>query len=115
MPKDVVSPNYETKVKKVCKIMGERRIDGVIVTQYGKSAGIFTERDLFSKVLLKSSLDNEVGEYVLSPLILVSSNYDVRKSARIMADVKIRILVVWRDPGNYSCKTFQECSERDLK
>ncbi len=94
MTREVISVDYETKVKEVCKIMGEKRIGSVIVTQYGKPVGIFTERDLLSKVLLKGSLDDEVGKYMSTPLIVISPDYDVRESARIMADIKIRRLVV---------------------
>ncbi|MEM0088231.1 MAG: CBS domain-containing protein [Archaeoglobaceae archaeon] len=94
MTKEVVSVDYGTKVRDVCKIMGEKRIGSVIVTQYGKPVGIFTERDLLSKVLLRGSLEDEVGKYMSTPLIVVSPDYDVRESARIMADMKIRRLVV---------------------
>ncbi|MEM4292447.1 MAG: CBS domain-containing protein, partial [Archaeoglobaceae archaeon] len=71
MTKEVVSVDYGTKVRDVCKIMGEKRIGSVIVTQYGKPVGIFTERDLLSKVLLRGSLEDEVGKYMSTPLIVV--------------------------------------------
>lgn len=94
MTKNVVMVDYATKIRDVCKIMGEKRIGSVIVTREGKPAGIFTERDLLSKVLLKGSLDDEVGKYMSSPLVVISPDYDVKESARIMADLKIRRLVV---------------------
>lgn len=97
MNKEVVSVDYETKVRDACKIMGEKRIGSVLVTREGKPVGIFTERDLLSKVLLKGSLDDEVGKYMSSPLVVVSPDYDVRESARIMADLKIRRLVVMEE------------------
>ncbi|KUJ92843.1 MULTISPECIES: CBS domain-containing protein [Archaeoglobus] len=97
MTKEVVSVDYSTKVKEVCKIMGEKRIGSVIVTRNGKPVGIFTERDLLSKVLLEGSLEDEVGKHISSPLIVVSPDYDVRESARIMADMKIRRLVVMEE------------------
>ncbi len=94
MTKNVVMVDYATKVREVCRIMGEKRIGSVVVTREGKPAGIFTERDLLSKVFLKGSLDDEVGKYMSSPLVVISPDYDVRESARIMADLKIRRLVV---------------------
>ncbi len=94
MTKNVVMVDYATKVREVCRIMGEKRIGSVIVTREGKPAGIFTERDLLSKVFLKGSLDDEVGKYMSTPLVVVSPDYDVKESARIMADLKIRRLVV---------------------
>ncbi|MEM1578107.1 MAG: CBS domain-containing protein [Archaeoglobaceae archaeon] len=94
MTRNVVSVDYGTKIAEVCKIMGEKRIGSVIVTKQGKPFGIFTERDLLSKVLLHGNLEEEVGKYASAPLIVISPEYDVREAARIMADVKIRRLVV---------------------
>jgi CBS domain-containing protein len=94
MVKDVVSVDYKTSVKEVCKLMGERKIGSVLVTKEGKPFGIFTERDLLSKVLLEGSLEDEVGKYTSTPIITVSPEYGVRESARIMADMKIKRLVV---------------------
>ncbi|MCS7129960.1 MAG: CBS domain-containing protein [Archaeoglobaceae archaeon] len=94
MTKTVVMVDQKTKVKDVCKIMGEKKIGSVVVTKEGKPFGIFTERDLLSKVLLSGSLEEEVGRYCSSPLIVVSPNYDVKEAAKIMADLKIRRLLV---------------------
>jgi len=97
MTKDVVMVDYNTKVREVCRIMGERKIGSVIVKKEGKPFGIFTERDLLSKVLLSGSLEDEVGRYSSSPLIVVSPDYEVKEAARIMADMKVRRLVVMED------------------
>ncbi|MCS7144096.1 MAG: CBS domain-containing protein [Archaeoglobaceae archaeon] len=94
MTKNVVMVDYSTKVREVCKIMGEKRIGSVIVSKEGKPFGIFTERDLLSKVLLSGSLEDEVGKYSSSPLIVVSPDYNIKEAAKIMADMKIRRLIV---------------------
>ncbi len=94
MVRDIVSVDYRTPVKEVCRIMGEKKIGSVLVTKEGKPYGIFTERDLVSKVLLEGNLDDEVGKYTSSPLITVSPDYSLREAARIMADMKIKRLIV---------------------
>ncbi len=94
MVKDVVSADYKTPVSEVCKLMGEKKIGCVLVTKEGKPYGIFTERDLLSKVLMEGSLDEEVGKYCSTPLIVVTPDYDIVESARIMAEMKIKRLVV---------------------
>jgi len=94
MVKDVVSVDYKTPVSEVCKLMGEKKIGCVLVTKEGKPYGIFTERDLLSKVLMEGSLDEEVGKYCSTPLIVVTPDYDIVESARIMAEMKIKRLVV---------------------
>ncbi len=94
MVKDVVSVDYKTPVMEACKIMGKKRIGCVLVTKEGKPYGMFTERDLLSKVLLEGDLNEEVGKYCSAPLIVVTPDYDIAESARIMADMKIKRLVV---------------------
>ncbi|MEM2727398.1 MAG: CBS domain-containing protein [Archaeoglobaceae archaeon] len=97
MTKNVVMVDYSTKVREVCKIMGEKKIGSVVVSKEGKPFGIFTERDLLSRVLIAGNLDDEVGKYSSSPLIVVSPEYDIREAAKIMADMKIRRLLVMED------------------
>ncbi len=94
MTKDVIKVEHSTKVIDVCRLMGERRIGSVIVTKDGKPYGIFTERDLLSKVLTSGSLEDEVYKYSSTPLVVVSKDYDVREAAKIMKEMNIRRLVV---------------------
>ncbi len=94
MVRDVVSVDYKTPVIEACKIMGEKKIGCVLVTKDGKPYGIFTERDLLSKVLLEGDLNEEIGKYCSAPLIVVTPDYDIVESARIMADMKIKRLIV---------------------
>ncbi|MCP8320781.1 MAG: CBS domain-containing protein, partial [archaeon] len=53
MIKEVITIDGEKSVYEACKIMGEKHIGSLIVTSQGKPAGIFTERDLLSKIILK--------------------------------------------------------------
>jgi len=94
MVRDVVTVDYTTKVLDVCRLMGEKRIGSVLVEKEGKVFGIFTERDLVSKVIPQKGLEEEVGKFASSPLITVSPEYSVKEAARIMADMKIRRLVI---------------------
>ncbi len=98
MVKDLTVVDYRTKVRDVVKIMGEKRIGSVLIKRDDEIYGIFTERDLVSKVLIEGSLDDEVGKYTSSPLITVSPDYSLREAAKIMDDLKIKRLVV-RDKG----------------
>jgi CBS domain-containing protein len=94
MVKDVVTVDHTMKVLDVCKLMGEKRIGSVLVEKEGKVFGIFTERDLVSKVIPRNGLEDEVGKFASTPLITVSPDYSVKEAARIMADMKIRRLVI---------------------
>ncbi len=94
MRRDLVVVDEKTKVRDVCKIMGEKKIGSVLVSRNGEIYGIFTERDLLSKIFPDDGLDNEVGKYASTPLITVSPDYTVREAARIMAQMRVRRLVV---------------------
>ncbi len=94
MEKEVVMVDEGEKVIDVARILGEKRIGSVIVTKNGKPYGIFTERDFFSRAIMDNGLDNSVGMYASSPLITVSPEYTVEEASKIMADMKIRRLVV---------------------
>ncbi|ADB57456.1 CBS domain-containing protein [Archaeoglobus profundus] len=97
MVREIVSVDYRTPVKEVVRIMGQRKIGSVLVSRNGEIYGIFTERDLVSKVLLEGSLDDDVGKYTSTPLITVSLDYDLKEATRIMSDMKIKRLVVVED------------------
>jgi CBS domain-containing protein len=97
MRRDIVVVDEKTKVMEVVKIMGEKKIGSVLVSRDGAIYGIFTERDLVSKVLLSGSLDDEVGKYTSHPLIAVPPDYNIREVARVMACMNIgRIAVIER-------------------
>jgi len=99
MIKEVITIDGEESVAEACRIMGERHIGSLIVTSQGKPAGIFTERDLLSKVVLKRlKLDEiKVKDYMSSPLTFISPEFDLKEAARIMAQLKIRRLPVMKD------------------
>lgn len=97
MVKEVVKVDYNMLVREASRVMGEKRIGSVLVTKEEKPFGIFTERDLLSKVLLEGELEDEVGKYTSSPIITVSPDYGLRESAKIMAEMKIKRLIVMED------------------
>jgi len=91
-----VTMDWKTTVTDACKLMGEKHIGGILVSREGVVHGIFTERDLLSKVLAEKKDLNSVtvGDYASSPLITVPPTADVKEGARIMAEMKVRRLVV---------------------
>ena len=99
MIKEVITIDGEESVTEACRIMGEKHIGSLIVTSKGKPAGIFTERDLLSKVVLERlKLDEmKVKEYMSTPLTFVSPEFDLKEAARIMTQLKIRRLPVMKD------------------
>jgi CBS domain-containing protein len=73
--------------------MGSKRIGSVIVTRGKKPSGIFTERDLLSKFLMKGrTLQTQVGKAVSSPLKTASVGISIHEAAKIMALQHVRRL-----------------------
>jgi len=101
MTKNVVTVSFEESVENVCKVMGEKHIGSVVVLREGKPAGIFTERDLLSKIILKNVdlKKAKVGEYMSQPLVTVKPGTSLREAARIMAQLHVRRLPVVDENG----------------
>jgi CBS domain-containing protein len=94
-----VALDSETSVADACKLMGEKHIGSILLSHKAVIDAIFTERDLMSRVLSekKDPSSVSVGGYASSPLITVSPTTDVKEAARIMAEMKVRRLVVVQD------------------
>jgi len=96
MKKNVVTIDAEKTIEEACKIMGEKHIGSLIVTIDNKPYGIFTERDLISKVISKN-IDikkAKVKDFMSSPLIFVKPDFHIREAAKIMVEMHIRRLPV---------------------
>lgn len=94
-----VTIDFEASVADACKIMGDRHVGSLLVSRKGVVFGIFTERDLLSKVLgkIRDLASVKVGDHASSPLITVAPTTDVKEAARIMAEMKVRRLAVVQD------------------
>jgi len=99
MSAPVAALDSETSVADACKLMGEKHIGSILLSHKGVIDAIFTERDLMSRVLSEKRDPSSVsvGSYASSPLITVSPTADVKEAARIMAEMKVRRLVVVQD------------------
>ena len=96
MIKEVLTIDIEENVDNACKIMGEKHIGSLIVTIQGKPIGIFTERDLLSKIILKGlKLEKaKVKDFMSEPLTVINPDFNLKEAARIMTQLNIRRLPV---------------------
>jgi len=98
MAKQVTTVDKETLVENVAELMAEKRVGSVIVTNQGKPMGIFTERDLLTKLLAKGkSLILEVGDACSSPLITAPVGTSINDVAAIMTTKYIKRLPITKD------------------
>ena len=99
MVSPVVTVDAETAIYEAAKIMGEKKIGSVVVTRDSKPIGIFTERDLLTKVIA-NGLDMrnmKVTVPMSSPLITVDEETSVKDAIILMAGRKIMRLPVVRE------------------
>jgi predicted transcriptional regulator len=76
---------YENSIFAAVGILYERRVGSVIVMKDNKPYGIFTERDLLTKVISKGlQLSERVGDSCSTPLITAQHGIRANEAANIM-------------------------------
>jgi CBS domain-containing protein len=96
-PPVVVAP--DTPVLSAVELMSKNRVGAVGVVENDKLVGIFTERDLMERVVLKvrPPASTTVGEVMTSPVASVRGDDDPAQALETMVDRHIRHLPVTDD------------------
>jgi CBS domain-containing protein len=119
MAKQIITVDAEMLVENVAEVMAEKRVGSVIVTRQEKPVGIFTERDLLTKFLVKDkSLIAEVGTACSSPLITAPVGMCIHEASVIMTKNRIKRLPITKDKnlvGILSARDLVEAYARTLK
>jgi CBS domain-containing protein len=92
----------ETRVSDVVHMMGLLKLGAAAVTDGRKIRGIFTERDLMLRVVMRGRdpTTTRVGEVMTSPVKTVAATASVAEAASLMRDAHIRHLAVIDDDGD---------------
>ncbi len=101
MVKAVMAVELNTNTKDCAKAMAKRGVSCAVITQGGTAIGIVTERDLVSKVMA-DALDPTkvlVRDIMSTPLITVNPDAPLTTAAELMAQYRIRRLVVVESGG----------------
>ena len=101
MVEDVMTPKVATadlnsNARDCAKMMAKRGVSCAVIVQGGTAIGIVTERDLVSKVLA-DVLDPSkvlVRDIMSTPLITINPRSTLTQAAGLMAEYRIRRLVV---------------------
>ena len=104
MEKRVLVVDLNSNAKECAKAMSKRGVSSAVVIQSGTALGIVTERDLVSKVM-SDALDASkvlVRDIMSTPLITVPPEATMTKAAEVMAQYRIRRLVVIGAGGSVS-------------
>ncbi len=97
MSSPVITISPTATVFEAVKTMAEKRIGSLVVVEGEEIKGIFTERDLISRVIAKElDLKKTTVEEVMTkaPLVTITPDADVAEAALLMIKKKIRRLPV---------------------
>jgi CBS domain-containing protein len=101
MVRNVVSVKGTMTIENAVKLMNDHDIGSLVVVERGKPAGIVTERDMLTRVLL-TSIDpkkTKVSKVMSQPLIVGTTQMKLEEAVRLMIEHKIKKLPVTQD-GN---------------
>ena len=95
--KDVVSIDISSSVEDAIRSMHARKISAIMVMDQGRTAGIFTERDVVRCYIAsggKNFHDIPVKDHMITDLIVAVPDDDVNDVSAIMVEKNIRHLPV---------------------
>jgi len=92
MVKQVITTRKDSTVEEAVKLMNEREIGCLIVTENNRPIGILTERDLLKRILVKSKdlKGMKVQDVMSMPLISVEPNVQIGDASRLMFQKNIK-------------------------
>ncbi|RWY50210.1 CBS domain-containing protein [Mucilaginibacter gilvus] len=95
----VIAVPADTTVLNVLKLMAEKNIGSVVVTDNGQYIGLVTERDYARKIILmgKHSDETTAGDIISTNLPHVTPKSSVESCMIIMSENNIRYLPVFDD------------------
>ena len=102
MEKAVMAVELNVNAKDAASAMAKKGVSCVVITEEGSAVGIVTERDLVSKVLAESIDARKVlvRDIMSTPLITITPGATLTNAAELMAQYRIRRLVVVDSDGS---------------
>ena len=102
MSRSVMAVELNTNTKDCAKAMAKKGVSCAVITQRGSAVGIVTERDLVSKVMAESidARNVLVRDIMSTPLITIPPSAPLTSAAELMAQYRVRRLVVVDSTGN---------------
>jgi predicted transcriptional regulator len=95
MSKSVSTLESSASVLEAVRVMDKMRIGSVVVTVEGLYDGIFTERDLLTKILTQNvDITRKVGDYCSSYLVTARIGIRAKESAKLMSANSIKRLPI---------------------
>ena len=98
----VIAIDGSTTVLDALKLMSEKNIGSVVITEDGTYAGLLTERDYARKVILqgKSSLETQVREIMSTDFPHMKPENSVETCMHLMSENNLRYLPIFNKESN---------------
>jgi len=99
MSREVMTSSSDSSISDIAKVMSDKRVGSVVVTENNKAVGIVTEQDIVRKVVVnnKDPKNSKAGDIMDKKLISVSSNEDIYDVMVVMKNNEIKHLPVIDD------------------
>ncbi|UCC58403.1 MAG: CBS domain-containing protein [Candidatus Bathyarchaeum sp.] len=99
MVHDVVAVKEAMTVESAVKLMNNHGIGSLVVLKQRKPAGIVTERDMLTRVLLasKDPAKTKVGDIMSQPLIVGTPQMKLKEAVNLMIKKKIKKLPITKN------------------
>lgn len=95
MARDIVSVESTASVKEAMDLMVMKDIGSVAVTRNGEMVGLLTERDILKKCCPDTQCTIKKARDIMSiPLVTIDADATIGEAANLMAEKKIRRLLV---------------------
>ncbi|RLB15410.1 MAG: hypothetical protein DRG82_11615 [Deltaproteobacteria bacterium] len=98
MTEDLITVDADAPLMQAMKKMVEKNIGSVIVSRGDRPVGIVTERDILKDFCVNPrSGESRIADIMSSPLITIDAGTSLGRAADLMAEKKIRRLLVTED------------------
>ncbi len=98
MTEDLITVDADAPLMQAMKKMVEKNIGSVIVSRDDRPVGIVTERDILKDFCVNPrSGESRIADIMSSPLITIDAGTSLGRAADLMAEKKIRRLLVTED------------------
>ena len=96
MTKPVITIDKDSSVFQAAKVMSEKAIGSIVVTDKGEPVGITTERDILQRVVAKGldASNVQMNDVMSQPLITVNESVPIINAIRIMERNRVRHLLI---------------------
>lgn len=96
MTKDVITINKEKTIVDAAKIIEDKGVGSLIITDNGNIVGVLTERDIITRCIAKQCdpAKTRVSEIMSTPVVAIDPEADTIDAAKLMVSKMIRRLPV---------------------